>query len=290
MSLIKYRAFVHVVEQGSLTRAAAIMGYSQPGISKMIETLEDELNTSLFIRNSSSLELTENGKQIYVYCKDIVKRENEMMNAINAMNGLLTGNIRIGAQNSIIMNFVPSVIKAYTNAHPFIQMHLDEMCNYDIVDKLKDDTIDIGFTSQFDTRGITFIPLFQDPVRLIVNKNHPYASYEKIPVSALNNCDFIMLPPEGNDLILTVKRTQPFTPIAKFYVHSDAAAVSMVSADLGVYIISEMQCQNLPDTILKKEFEEPIYRNMGIGIKSQKYVTPALEEMIRISKLQIDAK
>lgn len=289
MSSVKYRAFINVVEQGSLTKAAKMMGYSQPGISKMIDSLEKEWNIPLFVRNSSSLDLTDNGKQIYTYCKKIVKIENELGDAVNAMHGLLTGSIRIGALNSIIVDFVPNLIKSYTSAYPIIQIHLDELCSYDIIDYLKDDMIDIGFTSKFEAKGIEFIPLFKDAARLIVNKDHPFASYGKVPINALNGCDFITLPPEGNDVILAVKRRGDFTPVVKFYVHSDAAAVSMVAANLGAYIISEMQCRHLPETVVKKEFEEDAYRVMGIGIKSPKSTSPALKEMIRIAKLRAES-
>lgn len=287
MSFIKYRAFIHVVELGSLTKAAEALQYSQPGISKMMDSLEEELNLSLFVRKGPALELTENGKQIYVYCKDIVRREDELINAANAMNGLLTGTIRIGALNSIILDYTPNVIKAYSNAHPMIQIFLDELSYAEIIEDLKNGTIDIGFTSMFSEKSLEFIPLFNDPIRLIVNKDHPLASCGKIPISALDDSDFISLPSGGDDLLVVVKNTQKFTPVNKYYVHSDAAAVAMVAADLGVYIISEMQCKNLPENVVKKEFEEDLFRVMGIGIKYAKNVSPAIKEMIRISKLQI---
>lgn len=290
MSMTKYRAFVHTVELGSLTRAAEVMQYSQPGISKMMDSLEDELNLSLFVRKGPALELTENGKQIYIYCKDIVRREDELINAANAMNGLLTGTIRIGALNSIILEYTPNVIKTYSNAHPIIQIFLDELSYAEIIDDLKNGTIDIGFTSKFSEKSLDFIPLFKDPIRLIVNKDHPLASCSKIPISALDNSDFISLPPGGDDLLVVVRNRQKFTPINKYYVHSDAAAVAMVSARLGVYIISEMQCRNLPDNVIKKEFEEDLFRVMGIGIKYTKNVSPTIKEMIRISKLQEDPR
>ena len=198
-----------------------------------------------------------------------MKYDDELINAVNAMNGLLTGNIRIGALNSIIQDYVPRIIKFYSDVHPIIQISLNEIPSFEVIEQLAGGTIDIGFTSKFDVKGIEFIPLFNDPCRLIVNKNHPFVAKETISISDLNGCDFIMLPPEGQDLINTVKETEKFTPFVKYYVHSDAAAVSMVAADLG-------------------EFEEDVFRVMGIGIKSQKKASTALKEMIRIAKLQLD--
>ena len=288
MSITKYRAFIHVLEQGSITGAAKTMGYSQPGISKMMDSLEAELNISLFRRNGSSIEPTDNGKAVYAYCREIVKAEDALFDAVNAMNGLITGTIHIGALNSIILDYVPKVIKTYSNTYPIIQIHLDELSYAEIIDQLKINAIDIGFTSEFRVRGLEFVPLFRDPIRLIVNKEHPFAAYGALPISSLNGCNFITLPPGGDDLLIAVRKTEKFTPIANYYVHSDAAAISMVSADLGVYIISEMQCRHLPDNVVKLRFQEDVYRTMGIGVNSHKSISPAVKEMLRISKLHAE--
>ena len=77
-----------------------------------------------------------------------------------------------------------------------------------------------------------------------------------------------MIPSIGDDLINVIKGEEKFTPVVKYYVHSDVAAVAMVSKNLGVYIISELQCDNLPDNVIKLNFEKDVYRIMGIGINS----------------------
>ena len=286
MSLVKYRAFIHVVEHGSLTKAARLMGYSQPGISKMIESLEDELHVTLFLRNHSSLELTENGKQLYVFCKQIIKYEDALLDTAKAMNGLITGSVRIGALNSIIVEFVPELIRAFSEDYPIIQIYLYETSFLGIIEQLKDNLLDIGFTSKFEAKGLEFIPLFKDPIRLIVNKNHPLASYKTISIKDLNGCDFIMIPSIGDDLINVIKGEEKFTPVVKYYVHSDVAAVAMVSKNLGVYIISELQCDNLPDNVIKLNFEKDVYRIMGIGINSLKTSSPTLKELVKVSKIK----
>lgn len=279
MGFTKYRAFVHVVECGSLTKAAVMMGYSQPGVSKMVESLEAELKVSLFVRNGSSLKLTENGRRIYAYCKEIVQRYDDMINVTNAMNGLLTTNLRIGAVNSMMQAYVPQLIKAYSDAYPSVLISLDELNSYDIIDALKNNNIDVGFTNSFDLPGMEFVPLFNDPVRLIVNTASPLASKKKIPVSALNGCNIITIPSKGDDLIAAVRKTYNFNSVSRYTVHSDAAAIAMVSAGLGSYIISEMQCHRLPENVVKLEFKEDIHRVMGMGFHTYSIMPPALEEM-----------
>ena len=79
MSLTKYRAFIKVVELGSLTKAAKQLGYSQPGISHMIDSLEAEMGFPLLIRNKDSIVPTESGKKILYYCHQIIKNEDSLL-------------------------------------------------------------------------------------------------------------------------------------------------------------------------------------------------------------------
>ena len=81
-----------------------------------------------------------------------------------------------------------------------------------IIEQLKDNLLDIGFTSKFEAKGLEFIPLFKDPIRLIVNKNHPLASYKTISIKDLNGCDFIMIPSIGDDLINVIKGEEKNSP------------------------------------------------------------------------------
>lgn len=97
MSIIKYRAFIKVVEQNSITKAAKELCYSQPAISRMIDSLEDDIGFALLNRNKDSITITENGKVILKYCYQIVEGEDALQAATNSIKGLLKGDIKIGA-------------------------------------------------------------------------------------------------------------------------------------------------------------------------------------------------
>lgn len=284
MGMTKYRAFVAVVEYGSLTKAAKAMGYSQPGIGKIISTLEDELNIKLFTKTGTSLTLTDDGKIVFALCKDIIKKEDELFNTVNAVNGLIAGTIKIGALNSLLLDFMPKLLETFSNAYPNIQISLEQFSNGGTIEALRSDTIDIGFTSEFNVKGLEFHPLFKDPCRLIVSRRHALAAYDTISTSALNGCQMIVEPSTGNDAFRAAQNKHKFSPVIRYYVHADAAAQAMVAANLGAYIIPDLQCHNLPSDIKVIEFEEDIYRVMGYGIKSHKSISNAVKELISVAK------
>lgn len=284
MSLAKYRAFIKIVELGSLTKTAKQLGYSQPGISHMIDSLEAEIGFPLLIRNKDSMVPTENGKKILHYCNQIIKNEDSLQETALSINGLISGNIKIGALNSMLVNFVPKVVCDFSSAYPNIEIQIREHSFMEIQDCLRNGTIDIGFMNEYVPKGFEFIPLFQDPVCLVMRYDHPLASYEKVPVGALNGCDFLMPLPGYDDELNAVLQKEPFSPNIKHYVASDAAVIEMVSNNLGVSVLSRLQVKLLPDTVISKDFAGDFYRTLGIAVKLLKNATPALKEFIRISQ------
>ena len=136
MSFTKYRAFIRVVELGSITKAAAELGYSQPGVSRMLDSLEDELGITLLIRNNTSVAPTEEGRQILDHCREIVKHENDLFDLTNSIKGLICGKIRIGALNSMVVNYTPKIINTFSSAYPNIELILSEISFSQIIRQL----------------------------------------------------------------------------------------------------------------------------------------------------------
>ena len=127
MSISKYRAFIKVAESGSLTKAAKQLGYSQPGISHMVDSLYTEMGFPLLIRNKDKIVPTENGKKVLYYCYQIIKNETYLQETVSAINGLLEGTISMGAYNSLMVGFLPHAVRNFSNVYPNIELHLREV-------------------------------------------------------------------------------------------------------------------------------------------------------------------
>ena len=284
MSISKYKAFIQVVEAGSLTKAAAQLGYSQPGVSHMIDSLEADMGFPLLIRNKERIIPTENGKQILGYCYQIIKKEEELQETVSAINGIMEGDIRLGAYCSLMAEFIPRTVKSFSNAYSKIHFHLYEVEAGAFEDYLTKGVIDIAFMSEHVPKGYTFIPLFRDQARVIMREDHPLAHFERIVPSMLNGCDFIMPVPGFDDIISSIQQEAPFVPNVKYYPASDICAVSMVANNLGISVISSLQLPLLPQGVIARDLGGDYGRNLGICIKSVKHTSPAVREFIRIAK------
>jgi len=284
MSILKYQAFIQVVESGNLTKAAKQMGYSQPGVSHMIDSLEKEIGFPLLIRNKDNIVPTENGKKILHHCYQIVKSKDDLQSTAAAIQGIMEGTIEVGAYSSLMVDYIPAVVSKFSDAYSNIKFHLRETNNAQIHEMLAKGMLDVGFMVDDVPQGFSFIPLFRDVPYLIMQEDHPLASYVKIAPELLNGCDFVR-PISGCDgLLNAVLNKKFFQPNDKYVVSGDQVAIALVAQGKGVGIISSLQKKLLPPNVIAKEFEGEFYRNLGIVVKSLRYASPAVKEFIRVAR------
>ena len=283
MSINKYQIFVKVAELGSLTRAAEALGYTQPAVSHSISSLENRFGFPLFCRSRDACTLTENGAQLLDACRQILQREEEIEETVHALNGMLTGSIRIGSVSSMLTEFVPRVVYHFSRAYPQIRITLSELTFQDIPSALAAGSIDIGFTSDRLPEGskLRFTPLFEDPVCLILPPGHPFLAYERIPARLLNGCDFIMPSPGYDDIYRAVTDQVDIRPNVKFNVGSDVAAVGMVANRLGLSLLSRQQARFLGGNVVCRDFQEDFHRTLGVATHAGRRLSPALKVFLQ---------
>lgn len=285
MNILKYEAFVAVAETGSITKASQQLQYSQPGISHMINSMEDELGFPILKRVNGKFIPTEDGKKILYYCQQIIKSEKDMKNVASAVNELTEGNISFGTYNSMMVDFVGMTVAKFSNIYPRITIRIvDKDCD-EMPVALQSGALDFAFMNNDVPKGFEFIPLFRDNIGVMADKEHPFAQYDKIPVKALNGCRFVMPSTGSFDIVAVVMEKEPFQPIVAHYSSNDHIAIRLVANNLGVGIMSSMQKSLLPDNLVFRELEGEFHRTMGIAIKSQEYATPAVKEFIKFAKM-----
>ena len=147
INLELYKTFYYVAKNESISRAANELLISQPAISKAIKTLEDQLNTNLFIRKRDGVELTETGEAIYKKIKDAMDLIGSAENDLKTLTNMESGTINIGASKTIIHEFLMPYIKSFHKAHPNINIKIHTDKTSDIIKKAKMGIIDVIFTN-----------------------------------------------------------------------------------------------------------------------------------------------
>lgn len=147
INLELYKVFYYVAKNESISRAANELLISQPAISKAIKTLEEQINTNLFIRKRDGVELTEAGETIYKKVKDAMDLIISAENDLKVLTNMESGTINIGASKTILHEFLMPYIKSFHNKYPKINIRIFTDKTADLVRKSKMGLIDVIFTN-----------------------------------------------------------------------------------------------------------------------------------------------
>ena len=147
INLELYRVFYYVAKNESITRAANELSISQPAISKSIKTLEEQINTQLFIRKRDGVSLTETGNIIYKKIKEAMELIDSAENDLKSLTNLEYGTINIGASKTIIHEFLMPYIKSFHKDYPNINIRIFTDKTSDLIKKSKMGLIDVIFTN-----------------------------------------------------------------------------------------------------------------------------------------------
>ena len=278
--LLKYLAFVKTVETGSFTRAAQTLCYAQSSVSKMIADLEREWGVTLLERGKSGVFLTSEGAQLLPFVRKILSQQQALEGQIGRMNGLETGVVRIGTFASVAIHWLPNIISALQKDYPGIEYEL-LLGDYDEVERwIGEGRVDCGFLrlpahGQFDT-----MLLQQDEYKLVLPPGHPLAKQETVAIEALNGLPFLLLERGGKTEVSQLLERDHVRPHVLFTTWEDFAIMAMVEKGLGLSILPELILRRIPYNIEVRPLQKPYYRPVGLAMKKEAHLTPAVRKFI----------
>ena len=193
MNIDNLKCFILVAENLSFARAAEALYISQPAVTKQINSLENELGVTLFIRSTRHVELTPIGMSFYKDAKDIVMKSQMAVSRIRQQNKN-TDFIRIGLSNPVaLFHLTPYLTKLHLN-YPDICPNIQipgykSALNLFLENKL--DTLFYFKENMPQKKGISFIELKQDHLICLMPASHPFAAKESVSLDDLSD-EFII--------------------------------------------------------------------------------------------------
>ena len=280
MNILKYMAFIKTVECGSFTSAAQTLTYSQSGISRLIGDLEKEWKVSLLERSRTGVKLTSDGTKLLPYARNVCEEYMKLQMEVDDLNGLQSGLIRIGTISSIATHWLPNIISEFQKKYPNIDYELLLGHYADIEEWVNAGRVDIGFTRVPTQSDLETEFLEQDKLLVVLPENHPMASLNKIPVSALEQYPFMLLEKNEKAEISEIFDRYGISPNIHFTTVDDYAVMSMVEKGLGISILPELILRRTPYRIITKELDVPSFRKLGIAIRDRKNVSLAVRRFL----------
>ncbi|MDE0212267.1 MAG: LysR family transcriptional regulator [Boseongicola sp.] len=136
------RSFVTVVDQGSFTRAAGVLGRTQPAVSLQIRRLEELLQTKLIITAGRQFAITDAGLALGPYARRLLRLNDDII--AHFADQALAGWIRVGVPTDFAHSFLLETIAAFVIAHPEVRIEIESLLSRDLREALAHDRLDIA--------------------------------------------------------------------------------------------------------------------------------------------------
>lgn len=196
MNLKQLEAFVHVAEGGSFSKAAKELFLTQPTVSAHISSLEKELNVRLFIRNTKEVNLSDDGRELYKYAKQMIDLQKKIEERFSAKKEAGKHCISIAASSIPAQYLLPKVLMRFNEKFPDEQLRIIESDSSEVVTKVVDHMVDVGFTGTvLEKKHCKYLPFYKDELVIVTPATEKYVALQEKAaedISWIKNEAFIM--------------------------------------------------------------------------------------------------
>ncbi|MBE9079051.1 LysR family transcriptional regulator [Romeria aff. gracilis LEGE 07310] len=188
MRLEQLQAFLAVSETGSFQAAARRCGVTQSTVSRQIQGLEEELGTVVFHRTAQA-KLTVGGERLLPRARRICM---EWQQANQEISDLVAGKqpeLCIAGIHSVCSHFLPPIITQFCESYPNVQLRVTALGSDRSLKVLRDGLVDVAIVMHnpllTSNQEMVVIPLYEEPVEVLMAANHPLTQYQAVPWAAI---------------------------------------------------------------------------------------------------------
>ncbi len=189
MDIQNIRAFLMVAESQSFSRAAEKLFITQPAISKRISTLEFALDCQLFDRLGKNVQLTQAGEALIPSYQRILAELDETERIISTLRTQVSGHLKFGTSHHIGLHRLPPVLRKYSDRFPEVELDIQFMDSEQAAALILKGNIELALITLPDSikKPLTTIPVWADPMKCVVAKDHVLAKQKMVTRKQLTN-------------------------------------------------------------------------------------------------------
>ena len=296
MELRHLRYFVAVAEAENVSRAALKLHVSQPGISRQIRDLEEEIGFQLFKRSAKSIKLTGAGKTFLTEAKAVLQRADEAVKSARAIATGAQGELHAGYAPSPTSRILPPALRAFQGELPNVRVKLHDCSSAEMLSGLREGKLQIAFLVRPTAkmlRGIHFEELMRDQIRVAAAPNHPLARKRTVSLAEVAQQPLVVYSraeyPEAHDQLEQMFAGIKAKPRIAEEHDGVASLIAAVESGAGVALVPEsIGCISGPRLKLVRVVPAPEPLIVGAAW-TKDGLTPAAERFLEVAK-QVMAK
>jgi LysR family transcriptional regulator, benzoate and cis,cis-muconate-responsive activator of ben and cat genes len=190
MELRHLRYFVAAAEQENVSRAALKLHVSQPGISRQIHDLEEEIGFPLFERSAKALKLTGAGRKFLEEARAVLQRADDAVRNARAVAIGAGAEIHVGYAPSLTIQILPRALRAFQSKFPSARVSLHDLSTEEMLAGLRAEKLQVALMvhpPRKMLRGLQFQELARYPVCVALPPKHPLAKSKTVDIDQLAN-------------------------------------------------------------------------------------------------------
>ena len=288
MDTKKLEALVVSVELGSFTRAAEQLGYTQSGLTHMMNSLEREIGFSVLLRDRRGVRLTPAGQRIMPMVRQCLAANQALEREIALVNSHQEETVRVASYASIAMHWLPELIEQFRRRYSGVSVDVQMGSVEEVYRWVREGRVDMAFASRQESSTLDWTPLKPDPLLAILPRSFDTGGAASLDVRRLEGQEFLM-PSLGFHLdIMRVLDRCGVTPIIRDTQVSDTVIISMVEHGLGVSMLSRLVLQGRQDDVQALPLAPRAVRELGIASRPRKELRLAVRRFIAEAREMIE--
>jgi DNA-binding transcriptional LysR family regulator len=289
MELRQLAYFVAVVDETHFTRAAERLRIAQPAVSQQIRRLEAELGERLLDRDRRTVALTSAGEALLPYARAALAQAEHGREAVAALRGLVTGQLRVGLVMPLPDRRVVRAIGAFGRTYPGIELTLMEDETDALLDALAAGDVHTAFLGlgpgQDTPTSLEAIVVAREPAVLAIHPRHPLASRRSVPLSALRDEPVVTLTRASRlrAVLETQCRQAGFAPRIAAETSDLSVMVQLVAEGIGVALMPRSGLEDASDVVTIAVTDPTIDRRIMLAWRPG-VVSPAARAFIALAR------
>lgn len=260
--------FIKVADAKSINAASYEINISQQALNQSMNNLEKELGATLFQRNNRGIILTDKGKALYAVASDIVESWNRLKSSFYSEDSY-EGSYKVGIFPYMEADYY-SIFMAYMELNfPKIKIDTINCFNEELIDKLKNEKIDIAITNFKEnesykplTPDLDYIILNKKKIDVIVGRNSSLANFNSVSFSDLRDYPIALQKVNGNNKYNILLRTLQKNKCDNIFFYNSVYTVQrIIEQGHAVGFIIEDSCllSECKDKLVKISLAEDFY-------------------------------
>ncbi|MDC7293700.1 MULTISPECIES: LysR family transcriptional regulator [unclassified Butyrivibrio] len=193
MNNTQLETFLKIVETGSFTATANMLGYAQSTVTTQIKLLEDEFGCLLFERLGKSLVLTTEGEKLIAYAEQMLQLQRQMLLEVSAAE-IPSGIIKIGVSESLCYKHFPENLMEYKKKYPGMDIRIQFIDHDTFPGLLKNGALDLVYTLNplIENPELKLIHKKKESLAFFARPDHPIAKMKKVKEEDLANVPLLI--------------------------------------------------------------------------------------------------